>query len=937
VEFLILGPLEVRSEGQLVVLPGRRQRALMALLLLRANEAVSADSLVEGLWGEKPPKSASHALQVFVSDLRKAFRAVGESERIVTRSPGYLIRVDADELDVHRFERLATEGRNALARDDPAAASAVLAEALTLWRGDPLADFAFEAFAQEAIARLEEQRLSALEDRIAADLQLGKHAELIGELEALTAKHAYRESLRHHLMLALYRAGRQSEALAVYQETRKLLLNELGIDPKPELQELERAILNQDADLEVEVVQRQRTLQKTPHNLPLQLTSFIGRERELEELRALLARDELRLVTVTGPGGIGKTRLALQAAAECLEYAPDGVFGAALAPLRDPRLLVTTLLTALSLREQPGEEPLETLVSFLQGKRVLLLLDNLEQLLPEAAQPLAELLARTRELTLLVTSRAPVRLSGEHEYPLAPLTEREAVTLFTERARLVRPAIALDGDAAAVAAICARLDRLPLALELAAARVKILPPRALLQRLEGSLKLLTGGPRDLPERQRTLRSTIAWSHELLGQDEQVVFRRLSVFSGGCSFDAAEAVCNAESAVDLLETLTSLVDKSLVRQRETATGEPRFSLLETIREYADERLHASEEAHELRRRHTSWCLAYARGTDARLRSGSDPQALEQMEQEHANLRAALAHSETAAPEVFVQLAAHVGYFWWARSHLREGYRWLERALAREAGEPSDRDRLLLSASAIANVLGDAAKARAYGEERLALARAHGDPLAIARSLGMLAQFAAVTGEFERAIELAEESAAIAPRNESEEAAHFHAVAMHTLGFVHLRAGNWPRAKAACRDSLALARACGNQTLAAFCLVHLASAEIAEEPFEDARPLIDEGLRLASELGFLYMVPVGLQVAALIAASDEQWRRAALLLAAAEHAVEQTGAAEGTPPHLRRLAETTRAALAARLGDDEIEALWTEGCALSLEDAVATALS
>ena len=310
--FFILGPLEVRCEGDVVAVGGRRQRALLALLLLRANDVVSADALVEGLWGESPPKTAAHSLQVFVSDLRKALRAVGEDGRIVTQSPGYKLEVRPGELDLERFEQLARDGRAALAGGEPAAAAETLREGLALWRGEPLADFAYEPFAQATVARLEELRLSVLEDRVAADLALGRHAELVGELEELVARHPYREGLAAHLILALYRAGRQSEALAAYQATRKLLLEELGIDPMPELQELERAILVQDKSLDVAARPEQPSAPSEASSLPRPPTPLIGRERELAELERIVGAE--RLVTLTGPGGIGKTRLALAAA-----------------------------------------------------------------------------------------------------------------------------------------------------------------------------------------------------------------------------------------------------------------------------------------------------------------------------------------------------------------------------------------------------------------------------------------------------------------------------------------------------------------------------------------------------------------------------------------------------------------------------------------------
>jgi len=658
-EFRILGPLEVCGEAGPLPLGGAKQRALLAILILHANEVVSAERLLDDLWGERQPTSGTKALHVYISQLRKV---IGD-DRVLTRAPGYALRLDPEELDVNRFQRLREQAEAA----EPHEAGAILREAISLWRGTPLADVAYESFAQSEIARLEELRTSALEQRIDADLALGRHAELVGELEGLLREHPLRERLRTQLLLALYRCGRQAEALEAYQEGRRVLIEELGIEPSPELQELQRAILNQDASLAA--ASAQKPAPESRPTLPAAATRLIGRREELRALSDLLL-GEARLVTVTGAGGSGKTRLALEVATSLAAEFGQEVNFVLLAPLRQPELLPTRIMAALAIKEAAGEQPLQTLKHSLQGQALLLVLDNFEHLL-ESAPVLAELLADCPRLKLLVTSRAALHLSGEHEYPLEPLPLKQALALFTERARAVRPDFA--GDEAVLAAICARLDCLPLALELAAARSRLLSPQELLSRLERRLELLRGGPRDLASRQQTLRATIDWSHALLDPDEQQLFARLAVFTGGCTLEAAEHVCAAS-----LDQLESLVDKNLLRRRETA-GAGRFWMLETIREYALERLEVAGGAEAMRRAHCGYYLALARERVAELDHGQRA-ALDTLERELDNFRAAFTWAQEAEPEAALRLTAALSSSWYARDQLVEGRRWFEAVLS-----------------------------------------------------------------------------------------------------------------------------------------------------------------------------------------------------------------------------------------------------------------
>jgi predicted ATPase/DNA-binding SARP family transcriptional activator len=646
-DFRVLGPVEARDDGRALALGGPRRRALLARLLLDAGSFVSSDRLIDDLWGAQAADSALHSLHVYVSELRRALGPDAAST-LEREGRGYRLALGADQLDAARFERMLDEARRAGGERAHNRARTLTTEALALWRGDPYADVTYEAWAEGEIARLGELRLAAEDLRIEAELELGGHARAIAELEPLIRAHPLQERFRYLMVLALYRAGRQADALEAYQDCRRALVDGLGIDPSAELQALERAVLLQSPELAVEAPVSLNTERRAP--LPAPATALVGREPEIADLSQLLQRDDVRVVTLTGPGGTGKTRLALALAERLAGRFESGAYFVSLIEADEPALVLPAIASALGL-EEAGARPLpQLLAAALAERELLLVLDNFEHVLA-AARHVADLLAEAPRLRVLITSRASLRLRGEHEYPVSPLplpppdaapgdlAGYPSVELFASRAREVNPSMRLDEAATeAVAEICRRLDGLPLALELAAARVRLLPPEAMLGRLERRLDLLPARAHDAPARQRTLRDAIGWSYELLQEDERAVFRQLGVFAGGCTLEAAEQVIEQAGERSTLELIEVVLDNSLVR---LALGEEgRVMMLEVVREFALEALEASGEVPRARRAHAGYYVELAERLEPLLHGAPGHDARLALERERGNLRAAL---------------------------------------------------------------------------------------------------------------------------------------------------------------------------------------------------------------------------------------------------------------------------------------------------------
>lgn len=741
-EFRLLGPLEVWRGGQQLPIRGAKPRALLAILLLYADHVMSTDALIDALWGERPPARAANALQVHVSALRRTLascRAGPEAHQLlITRPPGYLLRLGRHELDLVRFERLLGEARAAMAID-PATAAARFGEAIALWRGPALADFVYERFASAEAARLEEMRLAAREDWVECELARGNHAGVVGELERLVTEHPLRERPAGQLMLALYRCGQQGQASAIFQSTRSALGEQLGMEPGPSLRRLFQQILEQDPGLQLAQPEPAAGAvmagppARARHNLPIELTSFIGRERELEEVCTLL--EQRRLLTLTGAGGSGKTRLALRAARRALARYPDGTWLVELAPLSDPALVATAMAASVGIRAQAGTLA-EALTRSLRDSRVLIVLDNCEHLLDACAGLVHALLSNCERVRILATSRQPLGIASEATWPVpglefpsgvAAASPEEvagcaAVRLFAERADAARPGFTLGaGTAAAVAQICRRLDGIPLAIELAAARTRVLNPDDIVRRLDDRFGLLTGGARDALPRQQTLQATIDWSHDLLSEAERVLFRRLSVFAGGWTLSDAERVCPGESLAveDAFDALSELVAKSLVLADPSLTGSARYGMLETLRAYAAQQLRVAGERELLGRRHLDHFLALAEAAHEQREATGLNAELDTILAHQDNIRAALGFARRGDPLGILRLAGAVEQLWLA-GNVTEGRRWLAEALAIAPARAPERVRALNSAAGLAILQQDHGSARRLIDESIALA-------------------------------------------------------------------------------------------------------------------------------------------------------------------------------------------------------------------------
>ena len=893
-----LGPLEVIADGASVPVTSRKLRIVLECLALRPNIVVSTDFLAEAVWAGQPPAHPLPQLQVYAANLRSLLepgRPKGSaSHRLASRPGGYLLAIGDDELDLLQFRQYVATGEHAVQDGKLVKGAGWLRKALELFKGQAFPDLADIELLAPDLDALEEARLDAYQDLFDIELALGRHAAVVAEVQRLVSEHPFRERLWASLALALYRADRQADALAACREARKTLATELGIDPGEHLQELERLVLQQDPSLVAPAANGHHRTRQRIDNLPAALTPLVGREAELGEVCSLYRSEGCRLVTVTGAGGTGKTRLALAAAARLGERMADGVGWVNLAPLTQVQQVPAAIAATLGLEANAGEDPLKIASRFLHTRRLLLVLDNFEHL--EDAWPVVlDMLTAAPDLRILTTSRRRLGLRPEYEFELAPLEVPPvdpplpprllpavpAVKLLLNRGRAVRPQFEVNDDnAAVITRLCQRLDGLPLAIELAAAQLRRLNERDLLDDLEVSLAALPDTFRDLPDRQRTLTATMEWSYRLLPDPERLVFDRLGVFAGDPTVTAIHAVCG-QTAPDKTSTevlLSALAGHSLLRRYTDDAGRERVSLLQSIREFVRDRLALLPEESKTRCRHAEHYLALAEAVGPRLWGADQIDAFKTLHSDAPDLRAALlwAAGPGGSTDLALRLVGHLWHYWELTGDVTDQQQTAATLVeATPNAAPELRAPALSGAATLTWTLGRYDQAAHLHRRALEAFEESGNSEGMAWSTACLAVQAAQSGDLATAERLAVEALSY-----SGVSRRVRVSALVVLSRLAYFAGNYSRTLELSQLCVELSRPLGDRWLLGMVLTNLAESMEQAGDYGSAERLLLEAIGTAIQLGVQGTMVGVLDSLAGVYTSQNRYDPAIRLLAAAD---------------------------------------------------------
>ena len=925
----LLGPLELTGPNGAVHLSSAGQRTLVARLALKPGETVPRSALVDALWSDEAPATATKTLHSLLARLRGQIRDAGLGELITTREPGYVLNASVDTVDVARFEALVAAARHS---NEPLGAAKMLREALALWTGDPLAACRPGDWTRQESARLTDLRMDATEDLMECSLALGEHAAVAPLVNALVEQHPFRERLWEQLMLALYRCGRQAESLAAFQRARGVLADELGIDPGPRLKDLEQAVLTADPRLDLP----ERTPVPVRGNLPADRSSFVDRP-ETAHVADLIRRQ--RLVTLVGVGGVGKTRLALHVARG--EQPPDGVWLVELAALRDKALVPHAVAEALGVVDQTGRGQLSVLAEFLADKDALLVLDNCEHVVDHCAVLVDTLLRTAPGLRVIATSRRALRVYGEQILSVSPLSvPYPAATLFAQRADAAIPGsfVITAANEQAVADLCRRLDGIPLAIEMAALRVRTLTPAQLLERLDDRFRVLTGGGRTALPQHQTLLATMEWSFDLCSPREQLLWARASVFAGGFDLAAAEAVCSddALTADYMFDAVDGLVDKSVL-QREEHAGVARYRLLETMRQFGQARLRAGDDEPRLKARHRDWYAGVALQGERAWFTPRQVATVGAMAAERGNLRAALEHSLTTpgGAEPGLRLAATLWFYWVGCGRFAEGRHWLNRALSLETGPSRARCKALWVTGYLATLQGNTTAVPALLEACRTEAAVLGDE--DADVYATYVQGAAAV--FDDDLPLGARLLAEADRRHAE-LGHLDSnvvMARVALAITVAFSGELDRAAEICTKARLVCEENGELWARAFALYVLAFVAMGRGDVAEARELAITSLRIKEQFRDLLGIAVSVELLALISVITGSASHAALLLGGADRVWQSVGLPLFGSANFAASHDQCVTLCRQALSPEEYEEHFSRGAAMTVASVVAAAQS